>query len=198
MGLVTCGVAVSVDGYVAGPGQSFDTPLGAGGEQLHRWMFEQGDRHPAELRALTSAGAYVMGRNMFTSGRGEWDLDWRGWWGDEPPYHGPVFVLTHFPREPVEMLGGTTFHFVTDGIGSALRQARAAAGDRDVSIAGGAATVNQYLAAGLLDELWLHIAPVVLGSGERLFTDVGDLALEPVEVRGTDLVTHVRYRIGQK
>ncbi|MBB5958716.1 dihydrofolate reductase [Saccharothrix tamanrassetensis] len=194
-GSVTCGIGVSVDGFVAGPNQSADDPLGEGGEQLHRWMFEQADQHAAEIEALVSAGAYIMGRNMFGPGRGEWDESWRGWWGDEPPYHAPVFVLTHHPRESVEMRGGTTFHFVTEGIGRALERARAAAGDEHVAIAGGASVVNQYLAAGLVDELWLHIAPVVLGSGERLFEGVGSPTLEPVEVRTTDLVTHVRYRV---
>ena len=194
MGKVTCGIAMSVDGYVAGPNQRADAPLGDGvGESLHRWMFEAAEENAAEIAALTAAGAYVMGRNMFSPGRGEWDLDWTGWWGEEPPYHAPVFVLTHHEREPVELKGGTTFHFVTGGITEALDRARAAAGDEDVLIAGGAATVNQYLAAGLIDEVRLHIAPVVLGQGERLFEGVGRLELNPVEARHTALVTHVRY-----
>ena len=136
-----------------------------------------------------------MGRNMFGPGRGAWDLDWTGWWGDDPPYHAPVFVLTHHERAPLEMEGGTTFTFVTGGIEAALEQARAAAGDRDVAIAGGAEAARQYLAAGLVDELGLHVAPVVLGRGERLFDGVGDLALEPIETRGNRLVTHLRYRV---
>ena len=135
-----------------------------------------------------------MGRNMFGPDRGVWDLDWTGWWGDEPPYHAPVYVLAHRPRGPVEMRGGTTFHFVTDGIESALARAREAAGDADVAVAGGASTVNQYLAAGLIDELRLHVAPVVLGAGERLFTGVGSLDLEPAGVRHTGMVTHLTYR----
>ena len=197
MGKVTCGMAVSVDGYVAGPNQRADAPFGDGvGESLHRWMFEAAEENAAEIAALSSAGAFIMGRNMFGPGRGEWDLDWTGWWGEEPPYHAPVFVLTHHEREPVEMKGGTTFHFVTGGIAEALDRAREAAGDRDVAIAGGAATVNQYLAAGLVDELRLHVAPVVLGQGERLFEGVGRLELTPVEVRHTALVTHVRYAVG--
>ena len=197
MGKVTCGIAMSVDGYTAGPNQRADAPFGDGvGESLHRWMFEAAEENAAEIEALTSAGAYIMGRNMFSPGRGEWDLDWTGWWGEEPPYHAPVFVLTHHEREPVEMKGGTTFHFVTGGIAEALDRARAAAGDREVAIAGGAATVNQYLAAGLIDELHLHIAPVVLGQGERLFEGVGRLELRVVEARHTDLVTHVRYALG--
>jgi dihydrofolate reductase len=145
---------------------------------------------------MEGIGAYIMGRNMFSPGRGEWDASWQGWWGDDPPYHTPVFVLTHFPREPLEMPGGTTFHFVTDGIESALASAREAAGpDKDVAIAGGASAVRQYLAAGLLDELYLHVVPVVLGAGERLLDDVGDPELEPIEVVHSPAVTHVRYRV---
>lgn len=191
---VMCGVTMSVDGFVAGPRQSLENPLGERGELLHRWMFEQPEVNEAEIKANISAGAYVMGRNMFASGRGEWDPAWRGWWGDDPPFHAPVFVLTHHPREPLTMQGGTTFNFVTDGIESALAQARAAANGQTVLIAGGAATVNQYLAARLIDDLWLHIAPMTLGSGERLF-DGADVKLEPVDARNTDLATHVRYRI---
>jgi dihydrofolate reductase len=199
MSKVTCGIAMSLDGYAAGPNQRADAPFGDGvGESLHRWMFEAAEENAAEIEALTAAGAYVMGRNMFGPGRGEWDLDWTGWWGEEPPYHAPVFVLTHHEREPLEMKGGTTFHFVTDGITEALDRARAAAGDRDVAIAGGAATVNQYLAAGLIDELNLHIAPVVLGQGERLFEGVGRLELTLVSARHTDLVTHVRYAVADR
>ncbi|MFI9810864.1 dihydrofolate reductase family protein [Saccharothrix variisporea] len=195
MGIVTCGITVSVDGFVAGPHQTAEEPLGVDGELLHRWMFEQAEQHRAELDGILDAGAFVMGRNMFGPVRGEWEGDWRGWWGDEPPYHAPVFVLTHHPREPVEMLGGTTFHFVTDGVEAALDRAREAAGDRNVAVAGGASVVNQCLAAGLIDELWLHIAPMALGSGARLFEGVGRLDLEPLETRGTDLVSHVRYRV---
>ncbi len=135
-----------------------------------------------------------MGRNMFGPVRGPWDEEWRGWWGEEPPYHAPVYVLTHHPREPVEMQGGTTFHFVTDGITAALDLARAAAGEGDVAIAGGARTINQYLAAGLVHELRLHVAPILLGGGERLFADVRDLGLVPAGSRATRLVTHLTYR----
>jgi len=198
MGKVTCGIAVSVDGYAAGPNQALDAPLGEGvGDSLHRWMFERPEENAAEVAALSSAGAFVMGRNMFGPDRGDWDLDWTGWWGAEPPYHAPVFVLGHRARGPVEMEGGTTFHFVTGGIVDALDRAREVAGDRDVAIAGGASTVNQYLAAGLLDELRLHVAPVVLGRGERLFEGVGRTDLVPVEVRATELVTHVRYAVAR-
>jgi dihydrofolate reductase len=199
MSRVTCGIAMSVDGFVAGPNQSPDNPFGEGvGDRLHQWMFEEPDANAAEIQALNAAGAFIMGRNMFTPGRGAWDLSWRGWWGEEPPYHAPVFVLTNHPREPLPMQGGTTFHFVTDGIHAALERAREAAGDQDVAIAGGAATINQYLAAGLIDELRLHIAPLTLGAGERLFAGVGNLTLEPVEVRTTKLVTHLEYHMATK
>jgi dihydrofolate reductase len=195
---VTCDMAISIDGFAAGPNQSPDKPFGDGPvDRLTKWMLEQRDENAAVIEAITAARAYIMGRNMFANGRGDWDLDWKGWWGDDPPYHAPVFVLTHYPREPVEREGGTTFHFVTDGIESALAQARAAAGDGEVAIAGGAATVNQYLAAGAIDELRLHIAPVVLGVGERLFEGVGPVGVEKLDVSGTDLVTHITYRMAR-
>jgi dihydrofolate reductase len=196
-GKVSCDATISADGFSAGPNQSLDNPLGEGAERLHRWMFEEPDMtaNAAAIDAIVDAGAFIMGRNMFASGRGEWDEEWKGWWGDDPPYHAPVFVLTHYPRESIEMQGGTSYTFVTDGIESALEQARAAAGNKDVAIAGGAETVRQYLAAGLLDELRLHIAPMLLGGGERLLDGVGDLSLEVVETSGTPLVTHVTYRV---
>jgi dihydrofolate reductase len=194
---VTCDITVSVDGFAAGPDQSTDAPLGQGADRLHRWMFEEPERHADVIDAITSAGAYVMGRNMFGPGRGDWDEQWRGWWGEDPPYHAPVFVLTHHERAPLTMEGGTTFTFVTDGIDAALAQARAAAGERDVAIAGGAATINQYLAAGAIEELRLHVAPIVLGTGERLFEGVGELTLEPIAVSGSALVTHVSYRVAR-
>jgi dihydrofolate reductase len=192
---VTCDIAVSADGYAAGPNQSLEHPLGEGGDRLHRWRFEQPAENAAVIEAITSAGAYIMGRNMFGPGRGEWDTDWTGWWGDEPPYHAPVFVLTHHPRPPLIMEGGTTFTFVTDGIESALEQARAAAGEGTVAIAGGAATVREYLSAGLIDELRLHIAPVVLGAGEPLLEGLDDLKLEQVSSDEKESVTHVTYRV---
>ncbi|WP_232666352.1 dihydrofolate reductase family protein [Pseudonocardia sp. TRM90224] len=196
--MITCDMAVSIDGYVAGPNQRADAPFGDGvGDSLHQWMFEAAEENAAEIAAITDAGAFVMGRNMFGPGRGEWDLDWTGWWGPEPPYHAPVFVLTHHERSPVQMEGGTTFHFVTGGIEEAVTRARAAAGERDVSIAGGAATVNQALAAGLVDELRLHVAPVLLGQGERLFDGVGRTELTPAGVRQTALVTHLRYTLSR-
>jgi dihydrofolate reductase len=209
MSIVTCQITMSLDGYAAGANQSLETPLGEGGERMHEWALatdawrrhhgREGGERSADSEVVEevtrNVGAYIMGRNMFSPGRGEWDPEWRGWWGEDPPYHTPVYVLTHHPREPLEMQGGTTFHFVTDGIEAALEQARAAAGERDVSIAGGASTVRQYLRAGLLDELYLHIAPVILGGGERLLEDVGDPALEQVKVVASPLVTHVKYRV---
>jgi dihydrofolate reductase len=192
-------IAVSVDGFVAGPDQSEDQPLGARGMLLHEWHLPGRDHHPVDEEAaraiLADNGAYVMGRNMFGPIRGKWSGDWQGWWGPEPPYHAPVFVLTHHPREDVVMEGGTTVHFVTDGFDAALERAREAAGpDANVSIAGGASTVNQALAAGALDELTLHVVPVVLGAGERLFAGVDDLRLEVAEATASPGAVHVRYR----
>ena len=195
---VTCNISVSVDGYVAGPAQSIDNPIGVGGMRLHEWHFEPTGEDQAVVDEWQSTpGAYVMGRNMFGAGRGEWDLDWRGWWGDEPPYHAPVFVLTHHARDPLVMDGGTTFRFVTEGVDAALEQAKSAAGDANVEIAGGASTINAYLQAGAIDELHLHISPFLLGAGERLFDGVSaDLRLEPMQVIGSPGVTHVKYRVG--
>lgn len=193
---VVCDISISADGFVAGQGQTADKPFGDGPvDRLHAWMFDTPDENKAETDRVVAAGAFVMGRNMFGPIRGEWDLDWTGWWGENPPYHAPVFVLTHHPRAPLTMEGGTTFTFVTDGIEAALDQARTAAGDRDVAIAGGGATINQYLAAGLIDELRTHIAPVTIGAGERLFDGVPPLHLEQVNVRAASLVTHIDYRV---
>jgi dihydrofolate reductase len=203
MSKTTCHMSISLDGFVAGPDQSLEHPLGVGGMRLHQWHFDADDpgyEQDAALRdeLVKPRGAYVMGRNMFGPVRGPWgDEDWRGWWGDEPPYHAPVFVLTHHPHDPIEMAGGTTFHFVTDGIGAALEQARAVAHGDEVDIAGGASTVRQALAAGEIDELILDIAPVLLGSGERIFDSVPDPGLTPIEVVATDRATHIRYRVGR-
>ncbi|MDQ1696784.1 MAG: hypothetical protein QOJ03_2137 [Frankiaceae bacterium] len=195
---VTCHMSISLDGFVAGPDQSVDDPIGVGGLKLHEWHFDP--MHEADVPVrdslLAPKGAYIMGRNMFGPVRGEWSDDWRGWWGDDPPYHAPVFVLTHHARDPIEMDGGTTFYFVTDGFDAALAQARAVAGDAEIDIAGGASAVRQAFAAGAIDELMLDIAPVLLGSGERLFDGVTDPGLEPVEAIHSPFATHVRYRVG--
>ena len=213
MGKFKVSISMSLDGYVAGPEQSEQNPLGIGGEQLHEWVFplevwrESHGQEGGEVNASTpiaegilgNVGAVIMGRNMFGGGPGPWrDDSWKGWWGDDPPYHSPVFVLTHHAREPTEMKGGTTFHFVTEGIESALEQARAAAGDKDVSLGGGARAMQQYLAAGLLDEVLVSIVPMLLGGGARLFDNLGDANCEPsrleqVEAIEAPGVTHIRY-----
>jgi dihydrofolate reductase len=209
MGRVRCQISISLDGFVAGPNQSKRDPIGEGGMRLHEWAFathawnaqhgnEGGERNADSgviEDGLRGVGAYVMGRRMFGGGEGPWDRSWRGWWGEEPPFHAPVYVLTHHEREPLLMEGGTTFTFATGGVEATLADALAAAAGRDVMIAGGASAIRQYLAANLLDELQLHIAPFVLGSGERLLEDVGDPMLEPVEVVASPAVTHVKYRI---
>ena len=209
MSSVTCNISISLDGFVAGPNQSPENPIGEGGMGLHEWALStEGWREPHGLEGgernadselvkelSKGVGAYIMGRKMFGGGAGPWDKAWTGWWGDEPPFHAPVFVLTHHAREPLPMEGGTTFTFVTEGIESALEQARAAAGDGDVAIPGGASAIQQYLAAGLLDELQLHIVPILLGGGERLLENVGSPVLEPVEVIASPAVTHVKYRV---
>jgi dihydrofolate reductase len=205
--------SISVDGYGAGPNQSLHDPLGVGGTRLHEWAFatrtfqqqvfgSQGGAIGVDddfaQRGFRNVGAWILGRNMFGPVRGAWpDDSWKGWWGDDPPYHVPVFVLTHHPRKPLTMDGGTTFTFVTDGMDSALAQARAAAGDKNVAIAGGASAIRQFLAAGHLDELYLHLVPVLLGAGERPLNDVGDPVLEPVEVIASPRVTHIRYRVAR-
>jgi len=197
---ITCHMSMSLDGFVAGPDQSREHPLGIRGIELHRWHLGE-PTHEADIAATNSLmaprGAYVMGRNMFGPIRGDWDEDWRGWWGDEPPYHAPVFVLTHYAHEPIEMQGGTTFYFVTEGFDAALAQAREVAGDLDVDIAGGASTVRQAFAAGAVDELMVDIAPVLLGSGESMFEDVEDPGLEMLQVSHSPLAIHVRYRVGR-
>jgi dihydrofolate reductase len=205
-------ISMSVDGFVAGPNQSEEHPLGEGGMQLHEWVFdlaawrEPHGREGGEVNAstpvvedgLANIGAGVMGRNMFGGGPGPWGDDpWNGWWGDDPPFHMPIFVLTHHEREPLEMQGGTTFTFVTDGIESALDQAKAAAGGKDVKLGGGADVAQQYLKAGLIDEMQLNVAPVLLGDGARLFDNLEgiDSRLELVQVVDAPAVTHLRYRV---
>jgi dihydrofolate reductase len=195
MGSVVSDVSISMDGYAAGPDQTRDNPFGTiEHNRLHDWMFETPEENQPEVSAIVDAGAFIMGRNMFGPDRGGWDLEWKGWWGDEPPYHAPVFVLAHRERDDLPMEGGTTFHFITDGVDVALERARAAAADRNVAIAGGAGTINQYLAAGLIDELRLHVTPSIIGGGERLFDGVPPMAFEQVSARAASLVTHVVYR----
>jgi dihydrofolate reductase len=208
MSTVTSQISISLDGFVAGPNESAENPIGEGGMRLHEWAFatqswrehhgEAGGERNADADVIEdgirNVGAYIMGRGMFGGGDGPWDESWRGWWGDEPPFHAPVHVLTHHARDPLE-LQGTTFHFVTDGIESALEQAGAAAGEQEIAIAGGAQCIQQYLAAGLLDELHLHVVPVLLGAGKRLLENVGDPQLEPVEVVASPQVTHIKYRV---
>jgi dihydrofolate reductase len=203
-------ISMSLDGYVAGPNQSQEDPLGVGGEALHDWVVElKAWREPhgmegGEVNASTpvveediaNVGAEIMGRGMFgPPGGGPWGDDpWPGWWGEEPPFHKPVFVVTHHEREPLT-LSDTTFTFVTDGIESALEQAREAAGEQDVAVGGGAQIINEYLAAGLVDELEIHVVPILLGSGERLLEDVGDLKLEQLRAVEAPGVAHLKYRV---
>jgi dihydrofolate reductase len=205
-------MSMSLDGFVAGPDQSEDNPLGVGGEQLHQWLVplaafrERHGEEGGEVNAssavvdewLENAGATVMGRNMFGGGPGPWPEEpWNGWWGDDPPFRHPVFVLTHHPREPLELRGGTTFHFVTDGIEVALERARGAAGGKDVALGGGAHTARQYVAAGLLDEMVISVVPLFLGGGERLFDGLGDAGVDLTQVSAVEApgVTHLRYRV---
>ncbi|MFI7231001.1 dihydrofolate reductase family protein [Nonomuraea angiospora] len=212
MSKLRCHISISLDGYVAGPNQSVENPLGEGGERLHDWVAalaafrrahggEGGEVNastPVFEEAIRDVGAAVMGRGMFGPiGGGPWrDEEWKGWWGDNPPYHYDVFVLTHHERGPVEMEGGTTYHFVTDGIESALEQAKKAADGKDVMLWGGGQVVRQYLAAGLLDVLELHVVPVLLGGGSRLLDDLGgaDVRLEQVRAVEAPGVTHLKYR----
>jgi dihydrofolate reductase len=202
---------MSLDGFVAGPHQSVDNPLGVGGIALHDWVFplevwrkaegQEGGEVNASSAVVeeyqSNIGAHVMGRNMFGGGSGAWAKEdpWNGWWGEDPPYHTPVFVVTHHARDPLEMQGGTTFYFVTDGLESALQQAESVATGQDVLVAGGASVVRQYLAAGSIDEFELHIAPILLGDGERIFDDIKDLKLEQMRAVEAPGVTHIKYRV---
>jgi dihydrofolate reductase len=210
MSKVIADITASLDGFVAGPDAGREHPLGIGGEELHEWALatrawrephgreggEEGPDNDVIRRSTANVGAVVMGRRMFSGDDGPWgDEPWGGWWGDEPPFHCPVYVLTNYEREPLEKDGGTTFYFVTDGIESALAQAKDAAGDKDISIAGGADVIQQYLRAGAVDELQLHIAPRFLGGGTRLFEDMPAGALERIEVLDSPNVTHLRYRM---
>jgi dihydrofolate reductase len=205
-------ISMSLDGYVAGPNQTLEEPLGAGGERLHEWVFntkawrephgmdggEENQDSEVIAEHVGRIGATIMGRRMFSGGEGPWEDDPNrdAWWGENPPFRHAVFVLTHHPRERVVKEGGTTFTFVTDGIDSALEQARAAAGDKDVAIAGGARVAQQYLDAGVLDELQIHVAPVLLGGGVRLFENE-HAEIELVRVVESPVVTHLRYRVAK-
>jgi dihydrofolate reductase len=213
MSQLTFDISMSLDGFVAGPNPRTEAPLGDGGERLHEWAYDLESFHerhnmPGGTRnqdadvlaeAMDTIGAEIMGRGMFGGGPGPWDESWTGWWGDDPPFRMPVFVLTHHPHEPLQMQGGTTFTFVTDGIESALEQARAAAEGKDVGIGGGADVIQQYLRAGLVDKFQVHIAPILLGSGTRLFDAVGSdqPSLEITRVVNSPAVTHVRYRVAR-
>jgi dihydrofolate reductase len=205
-------VSISLDGFVAGPDQSVDNPLGVGGQLLHEWMRElaawrdaaglEGGATNASTAVLDrddeQVGAIIMGRNMFGGGPGPWGDDpWKGWWGENPPQHRPVFVLTHYPRPRLDCKGGTSFEFVTGGIDAALRLACAAADGKNVTVSGGGTVARQYLAAGLLDEIQLHLVPVLLGDGVRLFNDkeLAGTRMEQVDVVEAPAVTHIRYRI---
>jgi dihydrofolate reductase len=205
-------VSMSLDGFIAGPEPSEEHPLGKGGMQLHEWAFalaawrKPHGREGGEVNAstevvegaLANVGATIMGRKMFGGEEGPWGEDpWEGWWGEDPPFHTPVYVLTHHAREPLEKSGGTTFHFVTDGISSALAQAKEAAGGKDVALGGGANVAQQYLSAGLIDELELHVVPVLLGDGTRLLHNLAgaDIKLEPIQVIAAPGVTHLKYRV---
>jgi dihydrofolate reductase len=208
-------ISMSLDGFVAGPNATLEEPLGVGGERLHDWVLrlaswrephglEGGETGPDDelVRATRErVGAEIMGRRMFSGGEGAWEDDPNAdaWWGDNPPFHVPVYVLTHHPRESEVKEGGTTFHFVTDGIESALEQARAAAGDRDVALGGGASVAQQYLSAGLLDELHIHVAPILLGGGVSLFGELGTDApnLKLTRVVESPLVTHLSYEVAR-
>lgn len=201
------GFSISLDGFGAGPSQSLENPLGIGGMDLHKWIFETDtfqqmvagqpgaknvdDKFAA--RGFRNIGAGIMGRNMFGPGRGPWDEEWKGWWGENPPYHAPVFVLTNHARDSIPMEGGTTFHFITGGIHEALAKAREVAGEKDIRLSGGVNTVRQYLLAGLVDELHLAVSPVLLGSGENLFEGINfvDLGYQCVEHVASELATHV-------
>jgi dihydrofolate reductase len=216
MGSVTADISMSLDGFIAGPNADREQPLGEGGERLHEWAFGLASwREPHGLAGGTtgpddevmkesfeSSGAVVMGRRMFGGGDGPWgdpawgDEPWEGWWGDDPPFHAPVFVLTHHAREPVAKQGGTTFTFVTDRIEAALDEARAAAGGKDVSIAGGASVIQQYLRARLLDELQIHLVPILLGGGTRLFDQLTEqIELEKTRVIDSSGVSHLKFRV---
>ncbi|MGV8996883.1 MAG: dihydrofolate reductase family protein [Parvibaculaceae bacterium] len=206
--VIVSGFSLSIDGFGAGPDQTLEDPLGKRGRELHTWMFgtrmfkqmigaeggSEGVDNDYAVRSMSGFGAFIMGRNMFGPIRGTWPDDaWKGWWDENPPYHAPTFILTHHPRAPLVMEGGTTFHFVTDGIESALKKAKAAAGDKNIKIAGGVSTIRQYLQSGLIDEMHFAISPVLLGRGEAMFAgiDLPALGFSVIERAVTDAATHI-------
>jgi dihydrofolate reductase len=211
MGRIFVDISMSLDGYVAGPNPTLDEPLGRGGEDLHDWVVrlaawrkshgmtggETGPDGDIMEETIDNLGAVIMGRRMFNGGGGPWENDTNldGWWGDTPPFHVPVFILTHYNRDQVIKNEGTTFNFVTDGIESALEQAKKAAGDKDISISGGASTIQQYIKLGVVDELQIHLVPILLGGGTRLLEDLGDAKLEKVRVIDSPLVTHLKFLV---
>lgn len=211
MGKIFADISMSLDGFITGPKPTLKEPLGRGGEELHEWVVrlaawrkphgkpggEVGRDGEVFEEVVTNIGAVIMGRKMFSNGEGPWEADPKagGWWGDNPPFHVPVFVLTHHKREKVNKEGGTSFIFATEGLESALSQAKKAAGDKDVSVAGGANTIQQFMNAGLLDELQIHVVPILLGGGTRLFDNLGGTKLEKVRVIDSPLVTHLKFRI---
>lgn len=213
MSKLRCSITMSIDGFVAGPNQSAENPIGEGGLRLHDWVFatktfralhgegdggESGINDDVFRESFDNVGSVIMGRNMFGPVRGPWVKDaWKGWWGENPPFNNPVYVLTHYEREALPMRGGTTFHFVTNGIESALNQARNSARGRDVVLGGGASTIQQFLSAGLIDEMEIHVVPALLGVGERLFdrVDLRKVKLQPLQTIAGPGVTHIKYRV---
>lgn len=213
MGKVVADISMSLDGFVAGPNPTHEEPLGKNGESLHEWVFkllawrephgmsggETGQDNDVMKEVTANVGAYIMGRKMFSGGSGPWEKDTQadGWWGDTPPFHAPVFILTSHEREQVKKAGGTTFNFITQGIESALSQAKAAAGEKDIQISGGAKAIQQYIKACLLDELQIHVSPILLGGGTRLFENLGDAKLEKIRVIDSPHVTHMKFRLAK-
>lgn len=211
MAKIFADISVSLDGYVAGPDATIAEPLGKNGERLHDWVFklaawrephglpggETGPDNDIVKETTANTGAVIMGRKMFSNGTGPWENDPKanGWWGDNPPFHCPVFILTHHPRESVELKGGNSFHFVTDGVESAMRRAKEAAGNKDIQISGGAHAIQQYAAAGMLDELQIHVSPILLHSGVRLFENMPGIAFEKTRVIDSPGVTHIKFRV---
>ena len=211
MGKVFADISMSLDGYIAGPNPTLEEPLGKRGEELHEWVVrlsswrkehgmsggEDGPDNDIVKETIANVGAVIMGRQMFSSGSGPWETDPNpdGWWGETPPFHAPVFILTSHPRQKAMKEGGTSFNFVTDGIKSAFSQAKEAAGDKDISVAGGAKTIQQAITAGFLDELQIHLAPILLGGGTRLLENLGDTKLEKIRVIDSPLVTHLKFQI---